>query len=77
MGPAPVLHRDARPVNRRPEARLAPRSAKQQPPKTVCKICWLAIYQGDTTVWVISPAPGLAHIECTGQDITDNEKLNA
>jgi hypothetical protein len=41
----------------------------RQPPATVCKICWLNIYQGDKTVWVISPAPGLAHIECTGQDI--------
>jgi len=40
----------------------------RQPPATVCKICWTNIYQGDRTVWVISPAPGLAHIECTDQD---------
>lgn len=57
-------------MNPRQEPRISPRTVKQQAPKTVCKICWLSIYQGDTTVWVISPAPGLAHIECTGLDVT-------
>jgi hypothetical protein len=53
------------------DSRISPRGMKQQAPATVCKICWLNIYQSDRTVWVTSPAPGLAHIECTGLDATE------
>lgn len=33
-------------------------------PRTTCKICWCSIYNEDETIWVISPAPGLAHKVC-------------
>lgn len=47
---------------------LITNQVSRQPPVTVCKICWRNIYQGEETVWVTSPAPGIAHRYCSEKD---------
>lgn len=42
------------------------------PPRTACKICWCSVFPTDETVWVTTPAPGIAHKSCAEETTTED-----